>query len=417
MDTAEVGRDAGSEAGPPPAKRQRLFFLDGLRALAALFVVAHHMYITVYPTFPRNTGPWYLGWLIYGHFGVAVFIVVSGFSLTLAVVNKGYEFRGFRRFISRRAWRIIPPYWAALALSVLLTVTLVNLKVHDPVSLKGVVVNALLLQDVISNKTPNGAFWSIAVEWQIYFLFPLFLLFRRRIGAAATAVGAAIGVWIVYIAATQVSAVHGLLNLSPQFAALFVFGIVAAGVVSRPADPDRRRVPWGWMSLGLTAVLLVGINLAGTQRVTDDFYLVDIAVGVAVAFGLASLVRGGLARQALETKPIVTTGTFSYSIYLIHAPIIFVVWLFLIKPLGLSGGQAFALYAAVGGVIVLASSYGFFLVCERPFLNRRASADRASRVAVEPLGWGPRPLRGAVAVARAAWAGVPLREALEQTSL
>jgi peptidoglycan/LPS O-acetylase OafA/YrhL len=372
---ATLATEAPPAAAVPErtAKAPRLLFLDGIRALAALYVVAHHMYITVYPTFPRNTGPWYLGWLLYGHFGVAVFIVVSGFSLSLAPARRGFELTGgIRRFISRRAWRIIPAYWAALAASVLITALVINLKIHDPVSFKAVVVNGLLLQDVIKNNTPNGAFWSIAVEWQIYFLFPIFLFARRRIGAAATAVAATAGVLVVYLAAVNVGPFHRLLDLSPQFVALFVFGIAAAGVVNRSDATDRREVPWGWISLSLAAVLVVIINKAGTQRITTDFYLVDIAVGVVVACALPALVRGGLARRALETKQLVKVGSYSYSVYLIHAPIIFVVWLFAIQPLGLSSGLALALYLPLGAVIVLICSYGFFLLFERPFLNRRA---------------------------------------------
>ena len=61
----------------------RVEFVDGVRALAALYVVAHHAYITVYPGFPINTGPSVFTPLIYGHFGVAIFMVVSGYSLAL----------------------------------------------------------------------------------------------------------------------------------------------------------------------------------------------------------------------------------------------------------------------------------------------------------------------------------------------
>src|SRR5215203_5813238 len=98
----------------------RLDYLDAVRACAALYVVFHHIYLTVYPGFPRNTGPWYLGWLLFGHYGVAVFIVVSGFSLSLKPVRHAYEMpSSYGQFMQRRAWRIIPPYWAALVFSVL----------------------------------------------------------------------------------------------------------------------------------------------------------------------------------------------------------------------------------------------------------------------------------------------------------
>ena len=68
----------------------RVEFVDSVRAFAALYVVAHHLDLTVYG-YPNNTGPPVLGPLLFGHFGVAIFIVVSGFSLGLAPVQRGWQ--------------------------------------------------------------------------------------------------------------------------------------------------------------------------------------------------------------------------------------------------------------------------------------------------------------------------------------
>src|ERR1700760_753689 len=87
----------------------RVLWLDGVRGAAAMFVVFHHMWLAVWPAFPSNIGPWWLGWLLYGHLAVAIFIVVSGFSLALAPLSNGGRLRGgTRRFIRRRAGRILP---------------------------------------------------------------------------------------------------------------------------------------------------------------------------------------------------------------------------------------------------------------------------------------------------------------------
>ena len=66
----------------PP--RQRVAGLDGLRGLAALFVVVHHIFMRAFPGYPVDRAPFWAGWLIYGRFAVLVFIVLSGFSLALS---------------------------------------------------------------------------------------------------------------------------------------------------------------------------------------------------------------------------------------------------------------------------------------------------------------------------------------------
>ena len=100
---------------------RRVVGLDGIRGLAALFVVVHHCWLMTFHGYPRNTGPKWLGFLLYGHFAVVVFITLSGFSLAVSPARKKWQLGGNRLFAQRRAWRILPPYWAALAFSIAVT--------------------------------------------------------------------------------------------------------------------------------------------------------------------------------------------------------------------------------------------------------------------------------------------------------
>ena len=99
---------------PPP---RRLAGLDGVRGLAALFVVVNHVFLRAFPGYPVDKAPFWAAWFIYGRFAVVVFIVLSGFSLALSPARHGWRLDGVSRFARRRAWRILPPYWAALAFS------------------------------------------------------------------------------------------------------------------------------------------------------------------------------------------------------------------------------------------------------------------------------------------------------------
>src|SRR5262245_40254712 len=211
--------------------QKRLVGLDGIRGLAALFVVVSHVYLRSFPGYPAATGPSWTAWMIYGHFAVAVFIVLSGFSLAVSPARHDWQLGGKARFAHRRAWRIVPPYWAALVFSLAMAWVVVPQPLTDEPTGKSVVVYGLLLQDIFGAPSPNGAFWSIAIEAQLYLVFPLLLLALRRAGAAVmvglvTALVLAIG-----LLAPDVSLVDKLMRLTPQFAALFALGLAAAGVL------------------------------------------------------------------------------------------------------------------------------------------------------------------------------------------
>ena len=368
----------------------RLDYVDGIRALAALYVVAHHIWLTAYPGYPHNDGPSVLGWLLYGHLAVAIFIAVSGFSLAIAPARRAWALRGgSRTFLRRRAWRILPTYWAALALSCIVFGLITPTETGEQVSAKAIVVHSLLLQDVINSPKPNGAFWSIAVEWQIYFLFPLFLLIRRRFGPVTLVVLATAGVIVAQEAATHIHQVHGLLNLTPQFAALCVFGMAAGEVVTREVTPRIHK------SMLVFAALLVGVFVVlaavrGSVWIDTNYFWIDLVVGTAAALVLAALAGGSPARvhAVLARGPLRRTGLFSYSIYCIHLPILWLVWHFGVTKLVTTPGAEFTLLVVLGLPAVLIGSYAFARVFEIPFLTHRSFAS------VRELLWRPRARTG-----------------------
>src|SRR3954451_2566707 len=102
---------------PAPVRpaRDRLAGLDGLRGLAALFVVVNHVFERAFPGYPVDHAPFWAAWFIYGRFAVVVFIVLSGFSLALSPARHGWRLDAVSAFAARRARRVLPAYLAALA--------------------------------------------------------------------------------------------------------------------------------------------------------------------------------------------------------------------------------------------------------------------------------------------------------------
>ncbi len=187
-------------------QRKRLAGLDGIRGLAALYVVINHIFLRTFPGYPVDHAPFWAGWFIYGRFAVVVFIVLSGFSLALSPARHGWRLDGIARFAYRRARRILPAYWAALAFSLAVAWLVVPPPGQGVPGSKSVLVNGLLVQNIVGAPSPNRSFWSMAVEAQLYLVFPLLLLMVRRVSglamvATVTLVVAAVGIVGPHVAA------------------------------------------------------------------------------------------------------------------------------------------------------------------------------------------------------------------------
>jgi peptidoglycan/LPS O-acetylase OafA/YrhL len=342
-----------------------------------MFVVLHHIWLT---SFPSSTGPWWLEWLRYGHMAVAIFIVVSGFSLALVPMRNGGRLSGgVRRFLRRRAWRILPAYWAALILSLLVTAILLRPDLGPAAVGKSLAVHGLLLQDVVGSETPNGALWSIAIEWQIYFVFPLILLLSRRASVGTAVMITAGAVLIAHALAGVGGPLDKIDGLTPQFLALFALGALAVWLGGGERAQGLRR-PLAALSLVALGSFVVLAVAQGSDWVVARFFWMDLLFGVGVASMLALIHAGGLVlvRHVLASRLALWLGLFSYSIYLIHDPIIGVLDKYAFGPMGVSPLGTFALTLVLGLPVILGLCYGFHLLFEAPFLRTRSlSALRA----------------------------------------
>lgn len=366
-------------ATPAPGTTGRLAGLDGVRGLAALFVVLHHCWLLSFPGYPANTGPSWTGWLVYGHLAVVVFIVLSGFSLAVAPARAGWRVNDLGRFAHRRAWRILPAYWPALVFSLIMTWTIAPQPGEGAPTVKSVVVYGLLAQDIVGAPSPNGAFWSIAIEAQLYLIFPLMVLVLRRAGAVAMLAAVTLPVVLVAVLAPTVPLIELLMRFTPQFAALFALGIVAAGVTVHTAR--WRRIPLFWLAIACAVPVVVLIAGKGSVWTVQNYFWIDLAFGPSIALLLAAIASHrprGLVRL-LDIRPLWALGSFSYSLYLIHAPIVVSVYLLLVAPSVPAGVPAFLVTLAVAVPLALLVARLFAGAFELPFQRHRTwSAMRAA---------------------------------------
>ena len=166
-----------------------------------------------------------------------------------------------------------------------------------------------------------------------------------------------------------------LAGLNCQYLGLFGLGMLAAAVSYAPQaqwSAWRQRCPWGLCAAGL----FCGIVLICSERHLDaalrGTWFMELLVGLWAMTALiyAAHPSAGALRRCLEWRPLAFIGMFSYSLYLLHLPLLQLVWQYGIFPLHYATATAFLLLSGVGGAITMAASYLFFQACERPFLTR-----------------------------------------------
>ncbi len=365
-------------------RRHRVAGLDGIRGLAALYVVVNHVFLRAFPGYPADHAPFWAAWLIYGRFAVVVFIVLSGFSLALSPALQGWRLDAVSQFAQRRARRILPPYWAALVFSLAVAWLIVPQPGHGMPDAASVLVNGLLVQNIVAAHSPNAAFWTMAIEAQLYLLLPFLLLVIRRRGAVVMVAG-----MLVIVAAVGILGPHipGLdtfvIQSPPDLAALFGVGILAAGIVG--ASEARRSWPWSWLALGAVTPVLVVIWWQGSVWTDGHLYWVDLALGPAIACLLAGLATGRSDGRAsrlvglLDARPLRSLGLFSFSLYLTHAPIVAIVCERIVAGRVAPGVPFFLVSLALVLPLTLVFARLFAAVFEFPFQRRRAVAEPAPR--------------------------------------
>ncbi len=353
-------------------------FVEGLRGIAALYVVLSHFRSMVDPSELAGKASSAPEWLRHvlapfsqGPLAVAAFIVLSGFCLQVSLFNgKDGRISDLRRFFIRRAWRILPPYYACLALSIVVALT-VTVNQHTmpfdqyvPVTARNVWAHVFLVHNFSADTMYkiNGVLWSIAIEAQLYLLFPWLVAALFKIGR----------VGILLLTTAIAVAVLGIfpesIKLYPWFLPLFALGMVTAHFAYRPNA--RVGVLPG---LGLF-VFVAGIGTtAWAVWARQAIPITNSAVALAVAgmIYLGSVAPHQWLPRAFAWRPLAAMGAFSYSLYLIHHPIEQVLYVF--RPSFIQGPAAGVAYLLVVGLpIILLASYGFSRVFERPFiLNRK----------------------------------------------
>jgi peptidoglycan/LPS O-acetylase OafA/YrhL len=317
--------------------------LESLRGLAMLLVSAFHIDLIVMARFHIPAGTIASPAIAYvraGHTGVSLFFVLSGFLLGREFFGEiaGGEPVNRRRYAVRRALRILPLYYAVVVLASVSSATRTADVLHGAPYL-------LFLNAFMPSTVPLGSFsgvwWSLATEVQFYLALPAIAALlrpaRRWLGVALLAAWAVAYAAFVFdglrpptFAGQQLLA-HSLFGVAP----LFLNGATAAWLHVRAGARARR-----WMAasvlfryggadlLLLAAMGSLGLLLRAIVHLGPAFDLPPhqvwhLAEGLLWAAVLVLLLDAPLRlKPVLSNRVLAGCGTISYSMYLIHVPLI-----------------------------------------------------------------------------------------------
>ncbi len=355
-----------------PARSSRVPGIDGLRALAALWVVLFHM-----GAFAGGGALWPgVDFLVRsGSTGVSLFLVLSGLCLYLPFAGGRASRFATDDFFRRRVRRLFPAYFATLVLLLVVHAAFGGRFGLPSYSAGELVTQGVTHATLVHQLFPetfyglNGAYWSLGLEWELYLTLPLLVVAAVRFGLGRT-VAAVIGVTAAYRLGLFVAIETGQLDGDGALAAVvlpnfflgrwaeFALGMLAAEWFR------TRKVLFSRKQLALAAAAAI------TALVLPDNPLNHILYGF-LFFTLVGVVLAGdnPVARAISWRPLVAIGVMSYSLYLVHQPMVEVMAHFLGANDGADSRQVFLAMLAMLPLI-LAAAFALFYAVERRSLSK-----------------------------------------------
>lgn len=371
-----------------PQRNQRIVALDGLRALAIAGVILYHLRPS------RLTG---------GFLGVTLFFTLSGYlatkSIMRATARDGFS---YPRYIARRTTRLMPPILVTIAL------TAVAAYIAAPSLLPKVQQDALPSALFLSNwfyifrnvsyfaaaglPSPLTHLWFCGVQMQFYLVWPLILMVLcSKTRSRNTAIGITIAFALVSTAA-MVLMFNPTADTSRVYygtdarAAELLCGALAAIAAPRLREMLSGDIHTPGANKGISKVNSISIAwlvavIAGTLMLTGEsawlyrggFLLLALVTGLLI---ICVQNTECIVRRLLSVKPLVWLGQRSFSVYLVHYPL-----LLLMNPATRTTRIAWW-EQALQLVVILTVAEVFYRLVERPWSHKPAQQDNTAKTHV-----------------------------------
>lgn len=337
---------------PLPSTKQHLLPLDSIRGLAALWVAMLHGWLWTLPIFAPVKED--LEFVTVGYYGVPVFAVLSGLLIYRSLRNLR-DLNHLRSYFLRRLLRVFPLYLAVSAVFLVLF----------PQKIGAALAEITMLRTLGYAHFLNPAAWSVYVEVLFYLIMPaIVLLGRKRPILTASAL-----FLLFHLTEDKQSTEYLLWKY-------FFLGIICSEVIDKMMNTKHQRL--GALIFALGSVLFALSVYSETHHGYLGFSERRLGIGIGTSLVICGAVLSPVVRAALSIRPLRILGTVSYSVYLLHPLLLFMVF-------GLRSGEK-GLVVANGLETLQADTTTFlliyipaiifysgctFLAVERPMLGLR----------------------------------------------
>ncbi len=304
---------------------QRFGMIDGLRGVAAIGVVIHHIiWFTPWNTFGSEAATeWVYRVGYWGKCGVPIFFVISGFviahSLRKAVVTPAFV----GKFFLRRSIRLDPPYWCAMATAILISFACMHFwAIEAPnglPTLGQLVAHVFYLQNILGYENISVGFWTLCIEIQFYMLFVVMLGAAQYLSRRYSSFNQHVLTCPNTASASALIAVFAPVMLASLFTFTYFeqlddwflryYCLFCLGACLSACRNGMLPKAIAWVALALFAVR-VGIE-----------YQRGVASGLAVGLVITIADYRNCLNTWLMSRTWQYLGKISYSLYLVHYPV------------------------------------------------------------------------------------------------
>lgn len=314
--------------------RKELHNIVFLRGIASLMVCIFHLLCGNEALFPA--GSIVKSIFSYGYLGVEVFFIVSGFIICYSL-PRDYSIKDFKPFITKRLWRIHPPYTVCILLVLTLNTISYSLTgTLNPFRLKDVIGDFFYLNNFGFGKSLNVVFWTLGIEFQFYIIIGMLYQVLQRMSSLLLFVSVLILTNGVFFNSATPTIVNYL--------SIFSIGILAY---------------FYYVKKELNTLLFV---LMTSLCLAETFYFHHYPAVLASIFSLLTIHFWHYSSQTLKFL-----SNISFSLYLIHVPVGGKV-----VNLGLrfvdTELQRYMLFL-FALIVSIVSAYHFYRIIETPFIK------------------------------------------------